>query len=248
MTAPASRFKGTCFAFRMEVALAWRSWLLFLPNMSCMRRLWGKNSKTPKASALWGPTSPRKRRTRTWKASMTSLTLWHSKRSRKLCKCHSFYAACLCECRMYHVFRSYLSWSHMFNGTNERWQVKKSSARISIFPVCFGDLPFHCPWNLKTLCCNCTHISHPFSDLSCGSYTHRLVNIYGQAWMSSDLEVPTPLNGIRYASSQVLCEAEIARCPRCLWHILTFQSLKGILCNSVTLTFHHFLPLPPRHP
>lgn len=87
MTAPASRFKGTCFAFRMEVALAWRSWLLFLPNMSCMRRLWGKNSKTPKASALWGPTSPRKRRTRTWKASMTSLTLWHSKRSRKLCKC-----------------------------------------------------------------------------------------------------------------------------------------------------------------
>lgn len=156
----------------MEVALAWRSWLFFLPNMSCMRGLWGKNSKTPKASALWGPTSPGKRRTGTWKASMTSLILWHSKRSRKLCKCHSFYAACLCACRMYHDFRSFF-WSHMFNGKNERWHKWKNPVLgfpwISIFPVCFGDLPFHCPWNLKPLCCNCTHISHPFSDLSCGS-------------------------------------------------------------------------------
>ncbi len=119
----------------MEVALAWRSWLLFLPNTSCTRRLWGKNSKTPKASAIWGPTSPGKRRARTWKASLTSLSLWHSKRSRKLsCKCHSFYAACLCACRMYHVFGSYLSFSRMFNGKKRKTtQANKAVLGVSFF-------------------------------------------------------------------------------------------------------------------
>ena len=136
-------------------------------------------------------------------------------------------------------------WSHMFNGKKRKMtQVKKSCARISMdfhFSVCFGDLPFHCPWNLKPLCCNCTHISHPFSDLSCGSSILTVLSTFtGKPGCHQTLRCPTPLNGIRYASSQVLCEAEIARCPRCLWHILTFQSLKGILCNSVALTFHPF--------